>query len=409
MRMFGSMTRSRLGAASIAVCVVGGLLLAADRSAVARIEIHAPATDATQRLAARLFPLSVARGGGNTIISPLSLGVALHMAAGGANAATEKAFRESLGISGASTGDSVRNFGKLVRSVGSRDPKVTFRSVNGMWLATNARPVPAYLELLRNGFQARIETEDFSKPKAVKDINGWFARQTQQLIPNMISQIPADTRAILANALYFKGQWTTPFPAGATQPAPFHLADGKTVDVPMMRRSDDGFQYSETANYQAVRLAFGKGEFEIVVALPQNGVDPVKNAGELIAAASGQFSERPGRVLLPRLKLTAGGDMKPVLEAFGLKEVFSDSADFSRLAKSRVKFDQVIHRVALSWDEKGAEAAAGTAVVMTKTAALPVDRFEMNVDRPFVFILRHVKTGMAILVGLVNDPRQGSS
>ena len=404
MRLFGSSAQSRLGCMAVAICLVVGLLSGASRQAEAGI------VRPMEEIARKLFQLSVAQGGDrNTIISPLSLEVALHMAAGGANGATEKGFRDALYMGGASTGDYVKELGKYVRSIGSRDPKVIFRSVNGIWLAGNARPVPAYLELLRNGFHARIETEDFSKPKAVKDINDWFARQTQQLIPNMVSQIPPDTRAILANALYFKGQWTTPFAASATKPAPFHLAGGKTADVPMMSRSDDNFRYSETASYQAVKLPFGKGEFEVVVALPREGVDPAKNAGELIAAASGQFSERPGRVSLPRLKLTAGGDMKPVLEAFGLKEAFSDSADFSRLAKSPVKFDQVIHRVALSWDEKGAEAAAGTAVVMTKTVALPADPFEMKVDRPFVFILRHVKTGVAILVGLVNDPRQGSS
>lgn len=410
MQLLRSMERSWLAAAPAALCLMGGLLFSTVQQAAARIEIVAPTVDATQRLASRLFPLSVARGGSsNTIISPLSLGAALYMAAGGANGETEKAFRAALEIGDGSSGDSVKRFGRQIRSIGSHDPKVIFRSVNGMWLAANARPVPAYIELLRNGFQAMVATEDFSKPKAVKDINDWFARQTQQLIPNMVSQISADTRVILANALYFKGQWTTPFPAGATQPAPFRLADGKTIDVPMMRRSDDGFQYSETASYQAIRLPFGKGEFEVIVALPKDGVDPAKNAGELTGAANGQFSERPGRLSLPRLQLTAGGDVKGVLEAFGLKEPFSTAADFSKLAKSRIKFDQVVHRVALSWDEQGAEAAAGTAIVMTKTAALPADPFEMNVDRPFVFVLRHVKTGAAILVGLVNDPRQGSS
>src|SRR5689334_195838 len=320
MRRLRSTARSRIAAVPAAMCMASGLLFGLVEQTAAGVEgkIVDP-----MEVASKLLQLSVARNGeANTIISPLSLSVALHMAAGGANGATETAFRAALGIGGSSTESFVQGYGDYVRAVASHDPKVIFRSVNGLWLAGTAEPIPAYLELLRNGFQARVETEDFSKPKAIKDINDWFARQTQRLIPKMVSEIPPDARAILANALYFKRQWTTPFPASATRPSAFHLAGGRAADVPMMRRSDDGFLYAETASYQAVKLTFGKGEFEVLLALPKDGVDPANGAGELMSAANARFSERPGRISRPRLKLTSVGDMKPVLEAFGLKEAF---------------------------------------------------------------------------------------
>ena len=411
MGSFGARVLARAGLVSIALCVAGGLIVGSACTAAAGNDIVKvdPIAEVTQRLARRLFPLSVARSGGrNAVVSPFSLCVTLHMAAGGAGGSTEKAFREALGIDAASTEAYVEAVGRSAGSVASDDPQVTFRSVGGLWLASDAKPVPAYLALLRNSFQARIETADFSKPEAVKDINDWFADQTQQMIPNMVSQLRADTRLLLANALYFKGRWTTPFHA-SNQPAPFHLTNGKTADVPMMHHGDDSFQYAETSSYQAVKLPFGKGDFEVVVALPKQGVDPAANAVELISVASMPFSERSGWLALPRLKLSAGGDVRPVLEAFGLKDAFSNSADFSRLTESRVRFDQVIHRVALSWDEQGAEAAAGTAVVLPKPGEVRADRFDMNVDRPFVFVLRHVRTGAAILVGLVNNPLESPS
>lgn len=402
----------RIGTSWVAVILATCACLSDGRSASAGIG-RVPDTPGTltAKLATDLLPLGAAEySGGNTIISPLSVAMALNMAAGGASGATEEAFRKAISMGKLPTADFVKLFGKDVTGIVSGDPKVAFRSANGIWLADDAKLVPTYVDTLHNSFRARIESVDFSKSKAVKDINDWFARETRNLIPNMVSQLPRDTRVLLANALYFKGQWSIPFQTKATKPTPFHLSNGQAADVPMMRRSDDGFRYCKSENYQAVKLPFGKGDFEVAIVLPTATRDAAKNAAELVSVAwSDCYAERSGQVSLPKLKLTAGGDIKPMLEAIGLKEVFSASADFSKMAKSRVKFDQVVHRVALSWDEEGAEAAAGTAVVMTKSVSTSVDRFEMNVDRPFVFVLSHVKTGAVILVGLVNDPREGSS
>ncbi len=51
-------------------------------------------------------------------------------------------------------------------------------------------------------------------------------------------------------------------------------------------------------------------------------------------------------------------------------------------------------------DEKGTEAAAATAVVIGKTAFAEADR-TLAFDRPFVYGIMDVKTGMPIFVGVL--------
>lgn len=53
------------------------------------------------------------------------------------------------------------------------------------------------------------------------------------------------TRLILVNALYFNGQWKTPFSESSTHHRLFHKSDGSTVSVPMMAQTNK-FNYSES-------------------------------------------------------------------------------------------------------------------------------------------------------------------
>lgn len=53
------------------------------------------------------------------------------------------------------------------------------------------------------------------------------------------------TRLVLVNALYFNGQWKTPFSASSTHHRLFHKSDGSTVSVPMMAQTNK-FNYSES-------------------------------------------------------------------------------------------------------------------------------------------------------------------
>ncbi|HCF62606.1 MAG TPA: serpin family protein, partial [Myxococcales bacterium] len=48
--------------------------------------------------------------------------------------------------------------------------------------------------------------------------------------------------------------------------------------------------------------------------------------------------------------------------------------------------------------------AAATAVIMAGNGG-PVDRVEMKLDKPFVFLIRDVQTGAVVFLGRVVDPR----
>jgi serpin B len=66
----------------------------------------------------------------------------------------------------------------------------------------------------------------------------------------------------------------------------------------------------------------------------------------------------------------------------------------------------IMHETVVNVDEAGTEAAAATAMVMTKSAFFVEDEPKsITVDRPFAFAIMHKQTRAPLVIGVVGDPR----
>jgi len=103
-------------------------------------------------------------------------------------------------------------------------------------------------------------------------------------------------------------------------------------------------------------------------------------------------------------------------EALGMKTAFDKphgSANFDKIAPRKpndyLYISQIFHKTFIAVDEKGTEAAAATAVAMMAAAAAlrspPPPPIEVKVDRPFVYAIQHVPSGVCLFLGRVTDPR----
>jgi serpin B len=110
-------------------------------------------------------------------------------------------------------------------------------------------------------------------------------------------------------------------------------------------------------------------------------------------------------VALPRFKMTTGFSLKESLSALGMTDAFlEDKARFTGIRKENDLFiSDVIHKAFVDVNEEGTEAAAATAVI-AKTGA-PSAPEEFNADRPFIFLIRDLRTGGILFIGRMMDPR----
>ena len=90
--------------------------------------------------------------------------------------------------------------------------------------------------------------------------------------------------------------------------------------------------------------------------------------------------------------------------ALGMNQAFlPGAADLSGIDGGTSLFvTDVVHKATIAVDEKGTEAAAATAVVIGRQAAV---LSSLTVDRPFLFFIRDDATGAILFQGRVLDPR----
>jgi serpin B len=93
------------------------------------------------------------------------------------------------------------------------------------------------------------------------------------------------------------------------------------------------------------------------------------------------------------------------LRALGFAAAFEQDADFSAATDDPegLQIDQVIHQAFVRVDEKGAEAAAATAMVL-RAGGIAEPPKEFKVDRPFLLMIRDVRTGLIYFMGRVSNP-----
>jgi len=282
--------------------------------------------------------------------------------------------------------------------------------VNAIWGQKDYKFLAEFLDVLAEDYGAGLRILDFaSAPEESRvTINNWVSDQTEGRIEDLIPQglINALTRLVLTNAIYFNAAWQYPFEEDITDDGAFYLLKGNEITVPMMRQTES-FGYAEGDGYRAIELPYDGRELSMVILLPARDRFESFEASldaQQVDAIMGSLAQREINLTIPRFEFESDFGLKETLTALGMPVAFSADADFSGMTGNRDLFiTDVIHKASVSVDEAGTEAAAATAVVMELTAVpdMPID---VNVDHPFIFLIRDIETGAILFVGHVVDP-----
>ena len=228
----------------------------------------------------------------NVFISPFSVSSALQMVENGAAGQTKAEMQQVLHTADLTSAIANPAFKELNQQFASRKD-VTLNLANGIWFKQGFHLEPAFVADNKNFFKAELAAVDFGSPNSAQTINNWADKQTQGKIKDVV-QYPfdADTRVILANAIYFKGKWVHPFEKYQTGSRDFHLASGKVKSTPLMMQRLE-FDYQETADFQAVQLAY-KGGLWMEVFLPAAKSSPQKLLDTFKTGENWQTNLQPG-------------------------------------------------------------------------------------------------------------------
>jgi serine protease inhibitor len=235
--------------------------------------------------------------GGNIAISPLSVALALQVLYNGSAGTTQQAMAQSLELGNLTDQGLNSDNAALQASLINPDPKVQLTIANSLWIDQSGGDVlPSFTQTDETYYGATLG--DLAGAPA--NVNAWVDSETHGLITQLMPPVQYQG-AIIANVLYFKGQWTTSFDASDT-----------------------------------VRLPYGQGRLSMLIVLPDTGADVTNFVASIkiddLNGLIAQLQPSTVTIALPRFTAAYGTSLSGALASMGMRIAFGSSANFSALA-----------------------------------------------------------------------------
>lgn len=357
--------------------------------------------------------LRLARDGGKSsvLVSPLSVALALSMAANGAEGETLAQFQEVLG-GGTDLVELNEACAQLMVDYQNLAGSTKCSIANSLWVDPEGQIKDEFIGKCRGIFDAQVFAAELSAPGIVKDLNGWVSKHTNKLIPEIINEpFDEDAALLLANALYLKNKWLSEFDPLSTHERDFRHEDGSSTRMDFLSKHNATLSYLQGKGGQGVVLPYDDGRLAFVAILPDlypDSPDLGQWLNNLEGNSLSQLIINRGDALflsfaMPKFSAEWKGNLEDILPELGLEDAFDVArADFSSLGENPYGYyiDKVVHAAKIEVNEKGTEAAAATVVAANGGAAPPPpEGITLVLDRPFLYGIVDLYTGVPLFLG----------
>ena len=360
---------------------------------------------------AALLSAALIDGQDNKNLSPVSVYLALAMAAEGANGQTRAEFLDLLGAKSAE--DLRKSVEGMLRSLKLSGETGELALANSIWLGEQTGEAAfhaPYLKTLSDSYEAEARTVRFGEADAGERIAAWIREKTRDKVKASedAMRFDAGTLAVLLNTIYLKDGWLTPFEKDITEQGTFDGLDGQLL-VNYMRRTVTDTSIVRGEGF--LRYVMPLNEVgRMVFVLPDEGValDSLLGSPEQIKELLNGGTEKKGvdvDILLPKFSFQDRTDLEETLIGLGVRTCFTGGADFSVMTDTPACISRVLQESHIGVDENGVTAAAYTMVVMAKGAAIPEERekVEFHLTRPFLYAIES-RDGTVLFIGTVTSP-----
>jgi len=357
--------------------------------------------------AVNLFKSALNKGE-NSLVSPLSVMLALAMSANGANAETLEEMERVLGgIEIAELNEYLAQYAKKL----AESEKSELEFANSVWIRDNLAKLveEAFLQKCIDNYGADVFTAPFDQGTADK-INAWVGEKTRGMVDRLIDKISYNASLFVINALFFEAEWQNKYKTNEIGSGSFNAINGKKRRVTMMNSVES--RYLEDENAVGFIKPYSDERFAFAALLPKEGV----NVFDYIESLSG---ERLSGILngaeytqviaaMPKFSIENNIKLKDALKAMGMELPFDHiNADFSNLigagsVDGNTYIGEVHHGAKIEVTEQGTRAGTATAVEFLTDGAAFSERV-VTLDRPFVFMIIDTETNIPLFIGALTD------
>lgn len=357
----------------------------------------------------------------NLAVSPVSVYMALAMAAECADGQTREEILSALGISYEQLG---ANLGYLYRSLNEEYKSGVINANNSVWVNSNTSVQEDCLDELSEKYFADSYSADFEGDNdgANKAIQDYVREKTRGLIDSKFNLDPM-TYFVLINTLYLKDSWYTNGQdmSFADGDYTFTRADGTTDSRRLLKsryivgRQFEGESftsfYTTTAAGLSVKFLLPKEGYDLADVFTAQNIALVNSVTDYDGVDQENNVRYNTRCIFPEFSASYNGDVRGILrEHFGIEALFeAGECDLTNLLerKDQTKGEdyctQIRHVAKLNVDKTGIEGAAVTVIADGATGAPAYEEVYLDfvVDRAFGYIVSD-RYGTMLFTGVVN-------
>jgi serpin B len=349
----------------------------------------------------------------NQAVSPLSIALGLALLESGASGKTRQEIQHILLEARSSSSEDVLNVYVNLEEelkIKGRDTQLTV--VNGLFKDNDLKLKDDFLSLIKNCFKSEVDQVDFKEQleQARQKVNRFVSQKTQQKITELFKRgdLNTDDRLVLANAVYFKASWKQSFNKKQTKKDTFYRDGRDEQEVEFLQQSAN-LRHVDNDDLTALELPYENEDLNMLVVLPKSrdGLRDLEKKlnGQKLRDIVSKLEKKKVDVQLPKFQVRSHFGLKELLTKLGLKTLFTQDADLSRMSETPLKIDSGVHEAYVSVDENGTEGAAATGFSI-ENKALPMppqEQVTFKADHPFLYAVVHKQTGAIVFLGKVNS------
>ena len=348
---------------------------------------------------------AVREPGVSTLLSPLSISLALSMTANGAAGDTLAEFEALLGADVDTVNANAASLLAEYRDLGG---STVSNLADSLWLDDSLEANELFLSRCTAFYGAGLYQADLATEQTRRAVNGWVEENTGGMIPEILTEVPAEDAALLlVNALYLKNTWEHEFDPNSTREDSFYAADGTGTVTDFLSNGIRQEQYFRTEDAAGVVLPYDDGRLAFAAVLPDGDLDAwLENLdGGTFPALLKSAEDTRLLLRMPKFEAEWGGE----LAALGLDAAFDPArADLSGLGTTEsgapLFISSVAHQAKIEVNEEGTEAAAATVVEVRSGGPAPMDYEELILDRPFCYAIVDLERGVPLFLGTFERP-----
>jgi serpin B len=340
----------------------------------------------------------------NTLVSPLSILLALAMTANGADGQTLAEMEAVLG-----RGIKLQDLNAMLNAYVNNLPSAEgskLNIANSIWVRNGFNVLEQFLLTNKKYYNAEIVNAPFDQG-TVNDINKWVSDNTDGMIPKVLEFI-SDEIMFLINAIVFDSEWKNQYEEKDISKRDFTTADGRKQNTDFMFSNHNDEKLIKTDNATGFVKPYKGEHYSFAALLPNEGIQ----IGDFVAGLTAdcftkalETAHRPWGGMHARLpKFTFDYDitLNNILGAMGMPSAFNTAtSNLSKIAED-LFISFVKHKTFIEVDERGTKAAAVTVIGVAPTS-VPPPPVQVTFDRPFVFAIVDNSTDLPIFIGTLME------